>query len=58
MAPALNPCYSGGRDQEDHGSKPARVNISGDLIMKKTFTKRSGGVVQILGPEFKAQYHQ
>jgi hypothetical protein len=24
----LNPSYSGGRDEEDHGSKPARANSS------------------------------
>jgi hypothetical protein len=58
MAHALNPCYSGGRDQEDHGLKPARTNSSRDPILKKTLTKRSGGVAQIVGPEFKAQYHQ
>jgi hypothetical protein len=26
MAHAYNPSYSGGRDQEDHGSKPAQAN--------------------------------
>jgi hypothetical protein len=26
---------SGGRDQEDHGSKPAKANSSQDPIMKK-----------------------
>jgi hypothetical protein len=25
---ACNPSYSGGRDQEDHGSKPVRENSS------------------------------
>jgi hypothetical protein len=25
---ACNPSYSGGRDQEDHGSKPAQANSS------------------------------
>jgi hypothetical protein len=28
VAHAYNPCYSGGRDQEDHSSKPARANSS------------------------------
>jgi hypothetical protein len=28
VAHACNPSYSGGRDQEDHGSKPARGNSS------------------------------
>jgi hypothetical protein len=39
VAHACNPSYSGGRDQEDHGSKPARANSSRDPISKKTFTK-------------------
>jgi hypothetical protein len=30
-----NPIYSGGRDQEDHGSKPAQANSSRDPISKK-----------------------
>jgi hypothetical protein len=29
-----NPSYSGGRDQEDHGSKPAQGNSSRDPIKK------------------------
>jgi hypothetical protein len=33
-ADACHPCYSGGRDQEDHGSKPAQANSSGDPIWK------------------------
>jgi hypothetical protein len=28
MAHAYNPSYSGGRDQEDHGSKPAPARSS------------------------------
>jgi hypothetical protein len=28
VAHGCNPSYSGGRDQEDHGSKPARANSS------------------------------
>jgi hypothetical protein len=28
VAHAHNPSYSGGRDQEDHGSKPAQANSS------------------------------
>jgi hypothetical protein len=28
VAPTCNPSYSGGRDQEDHSSKPARANSS------------------------------
>jgi hypothetical protein len=32
--------YSGGRDQEDLGSKPARVNNSQNPILKKTHHKK------------------
>jgi hypothetical protein len=34
---ACNPSYSGGRDQEDHGSKPAGANRSRDPVSKKPF---------------------
>jgi hypothetical protein len=34
-----NPSYSGGRDQEDHSSKPAWVTSSGDPILKIPNTK-------------------
>jgi hypothetical protein len=40
VAHACNSSYSGGRDQEDHSSKPARANSSQDPILKKPFTKR------------------
>jgi hypothetical protein len=39
VAHACNPSYSGGRDQEDHGSKPAQTNSSQDPILKKLITK-------------------
>jgi hypothetical protein len=51
MAQVCNPSYSGGRDQEDWGSKPAQANSSWDPILKKTITKRR--VAQGVGPEFK-----
>jgi hypothetical protein len=35
-----NPSYSGGRDQEDRGSKPAGANSSQDPILKITSTKK------------------
>jgi hypothetical protein len=41
-----NPNYSGGRDQEDHGSKPAQANSSQDHIWKKPITKK--GLVEWL----------
>jgi hypothetical protein len=56
VAHTYNPCYSGGRDQEDNGLKPAWANSSRDSISKKkTFTKASG-VAQGVGPQFKPQY--
>jgi hypothetical protein len=58
MAHTCNPSYSGGRDQEDRGLKPAHANSSRDPILKKPSQKRAGGVVQGVGPEFKPQYHQ
>jgi hypothetical protein len=35
MTHACNPSYSGGRDQEDHGLKPALANSLQDPILKK-----------------------
>jgi hypothetical protein len=61
VAHAYNPSYSGGRDQEDHGSKLGRANSSRDPISKKTFTKKRGradGVAQGEYPEFKPQYYR
>jgi hypothetical protein len=56
---ACNPSYSGGRDQEDHGQKPAQADSSRDPILKNPSQKyRSGGVVQGEGPEFKPQYRK
>jgi hypothetical protein len=49
-----NPSYSGGRDQEDHGLKPAWANSSRDPVSKK-YKKRAGGVAQGIIPEFKPQ---
>jgi hypothetical protein len=34
-----NLSYSGGSDQENHGSKPAWANSSRDPTSKKSFTK-------------------
>jgi hypothetical protein len=55
QAPVAHPCnpsYSGGRDQEDCGSRSAWANSSRDPISKN----RAGGVAQGEGPEFKPQY--
>jgi hypothetical protein len=50
---ACNPSYSGGKDQEDCGSKPTQANSSGDPISKNPSQKRAGGVAKGVGPEFK-----
>jgi hypothetical protein len=46
VAHACNPSYSGGRVQEDDGSKPAWSNSLRDPIMKKKITKE--GLVEWL----------
>jgi hypothetical protein len=40
VAHACNPSYSGGRDQEDCGLKPARANSLLDTISKKIHHKK------------------
>jgi hypothetical protein len=54
-ASCLQSVYSGGKDQEDHGSKSTWANSSRDPISKIPNTKMAGGVVQGVGPEFKPQ---
>jgi hypothetical protein len=39
VAHACNPSYSGGRDQEDHSSKPAWANSPSRLYLEKPLTK-------------------
>jgi hypothetical protein len=59
VACACNPSSSGGRDQEDHSSKPARANSSARPYLEKTLhKKRPGGVAQGVGSELKPQYCQ
>jgi hypothetical protein len=61
VAHAYNPSYSGSREQEDLGSKPARANSSQDPISKIHHKKGeggAGGVAQGVGPEFRPQYHK
>jgi hypothetical protein len=59
VAHACNPSYSGGRHREDFGSRSAWANSLQDPILKKTHhKKRTGGVAQDIGPEFKPQYHK
>jgi hypothetical protein len=57
MTHTYNPSYSGSRDQEDGGSKPAWANSSQDPILKNPAQKWSG-VTQDEGPKFKPQYHK
>jgi hypothetical protein len=56
VAHTHNPSYSGGRDQGDHGSKPAWANSVWDPISKNPSQKRAGGVDQGESPEFKPQH--
>jgi hypothetical protein len=56
VAHTYNPSYSGGRDQEDHGSQPAQANSWWDPILKNPSQKRAGWVAYGVGPEFKPQY--
>jgi hypothetical protein len=58
MAHAYNPRYSGSRDQEDWDLKSAEANSSQDPISKNPSQKRSGGMAQGVGPEFKPQYRK
>jgi hypothetical protein len=51
VAHACNPSYSGGRDQEDGGSKPGQANSICDPI-----SINPGRVAQDIGPEFKSLY--
>jgi hypothetical protein len=39
VAHAYNPSYPGGRDQEDHSSKPVQANSSWRPYLEKPFTK-------------------
>jgi hypothetical protein len=39
VAHIFNPSYSGGRDQEDHVSKPVQANSFARPYLEKSFTK-------------------
>jgi hypothetical protein len=56
VAQDRNPSYAGGRDQEDHSSKPAQANSLQDYLEKNPSQKWAGGVAQDVSPEFKPQY--
>jgi hypothetical protein len=53
-----NPSYSGGRDQEDHSSKPTQASSSSRSYLEETHHKKRAGVAQDVDPEFKSQYHK
>jgi hypothetical protein len=57
VAHSCNPSYSGGRDQETHGSKPDQANGSPDPILKKLHKKGLMEWLKAKDPEFKPQYH-
>jgi hypothetical protein len=48
VAHAHNTSYWGGRDQEDHGSKPALANSLRDSISKIPSIKKGDGVAQVV----------
>jgi hypothetical protein len=48
-----NPSYCGDKDQEEKGSKPAWANRARPYLKKNPHKKRTGGIVQSVGPEFK-----
>jgi hypothetical protein len=54
VAHICNPSHTGGRDKEDHGSKPVQANSSRDPTWKKNHKNGAGGAAQ--GPEFKLQH--
>jgi hypothetical protein len=57
VAHTCNPSYSGDRDQEDHGLKPAWAKrFLETLSQKNPSQKRAGGAPQGVVPEFKPQY--
>jgi hypothetical protein len=53
VAHGYNSSYSGGRDQEDHSLKPARLIVCETLSQKTLHKNRAGGVAVGKGPEFK-----
>jgi hypothetical protein len=55
VAQACNPSYSGGKNQEDHSSKPTGT-VRETLSQNNPSPKRAGRVAQGVGPEFNPQY--
>jgi hypothetical protein len=57
VAHTSNSSYSGDRDQENHGLKPAWA-VWETQSQKYLTQKRAGGVAQSVGPELKSQYRK
>jgi hypothetical protein len=57
VAHVCNSSYSGGRDEEDGGSKPAQQIVRKTLAPKNPSLKRISALAQGVGPEFKSQCH-
>jgi hypothetical protein len=53
MAHTYNPSNSGGRDQENHISKPAQIIVCKSQFRKIPSQKQAVRVAQGVGPEFK-----
>jgi hypothetical protein len=60
VAHTCNPSYSGGKDRENHGSKPAQANISTRSYLEKNPSEKKKGCWsgQGVGAEFNPQYHK
>jgi hypothetical protein len=56
VAHVCSPSYSGGRDQEDSGSRQPGQIVLNTLPQKPLHKNRAGGMTQGIGPEFKTQY--
>jgi hypothetical protein len=57
VAHTCNPSYSGSRDQEDQGLKPALDKQSTRPYLEETLHKKKDGrMAQGVGPEYKPQY--
>jgi hypothetical protein len=56
VAHVCNPSYSGGRDQEDLGLKPAQANSSQPYFETNPSPKRADEVAQGVDLEFKPLY--
>jgi hypothetical protein len=58
VAHSCNPSNSGGRDQEDRSSNPARAKSSRPRLKDTQHKKKAGGMAHGGGSEFKPQRHR